>query len=134
MKMNFKFFLALNIILNLETTKRKNKVDEMIQKIRNKMNNMNVFSKVNISKNTGSPDWGRDLELQIICNNDIIRTLDFLILYAKYFIYQCKRNKDPPFFPSFLLQVRNHIMIVKRTGAHYSRMSFLELIYQHMVF
>jgi multidrug efflux pump subunit AcrB len=66
-------YFSINVILNLETSKRKNTVDEIIQEIRKKMVNMNEFTNINIIKDTGSPDWGRDLELQIIGDDDIKR-------------------------------------------------------------
>ena len=63
-------YFSINIIMNTKIKNRKYSADKIINNIRDKMNETDIFSETKIYKDTGSPNYGRDLEFQIIGNND----------------------------------------------------------------
>ncbi|MBN2406313.1 MAG: efflux RND transporter permease subunit [Elusimicrobia bacterium] len=77
-KFSMQFFL-------LPSQKRDATSDDVINTIRNKIDDMGVFENVHIEKDTGGPPTGRGLSIHIIGNDDIRRkkTADTIVKYLE---------------------------------------------------
>jgi hypothetical protein len=67
----------------------------------------------------------------IIGNHDVIRALNFVLLYGKFFLYKCKKKSERPFLPQFLLFLRHHIYAL--TYKNPDKFAFLEPINESLM-
>ena len=59
-------------------------------------------------------------------NSNVIMNLNFVILFAKYFIYDCKKNDKPVDFYNFQVKLKTRVVIEEyRSELYNSKLEFL---------
>ena len=59
-------------------------------------------------------------------NSNVIMNLSFVILFAKYFISNCKKNDKPVDFYNFQVKLKTRLVIEEyRSELHNSKLEFL---------
>ena len=54
-------------------------------------------------------------------NSNVIMNLNFVILFAKYFIYDCKKNDKPVDFYNFQVKLKTRMVIEEHRSELYNR-------------
>ena len=54
-------------------------------------------------------------------NSNVIMNFNFVILFAKYFIYDCKRNDKPVDFYNFQVKLKTRMVIEEYRSELYNR-------------